>query len=208
VSASAKRRLGRPPASSSADTRDRLLDVARRCFAELGYESTTNKYLSGRAGITTGAIYHYFESKLDIYAAVHDDVQDRVYRRFEEAVDGVDTFVGQFEAVLETAHQLNTEDPTLAQFLGAARTDKRRHPEIAEALGSFDGRRDRFYRRMVDRGVPTGEITKGDEKMVLALVTTVLIGLTDAVSHDARQHRLAVDALTSMFEGRLVRSPV
>lgn len=204
MNSSGSRRLGRPPASSSADTRDRILDVARRCFAELGYESTTNKYLSGRAGITTGAIYHYFESKLDIYAAVHDDVQDRVYRRFEEAVDGVDSFRGQLDAVFETAHDLNTEDPSLAMFLGAARTDKSRHPEIAEALDSFDDRRDGFYRRIVERGVANGEIAQGNEALVLAVISTVLIGLNDAVSHDVAQHRRAVDGVRALFAGTLV----
>lgn len=205
MSAPAKRRLGRPPAASSAETRERILDVARRCFAELGYESTTNKYLSGRAGITTGAIYHYFESKLDVYAAVHDDVQNLVYERFEAAIVDVDTFVGQFNAVLETAHDLNIEDPSLAMFLGAARVDKRRHPEVADAIGGFDLRRDDFYGGMVDLGVKTGEIPDGSEELVRAIVTTVLIGLTDAMSDDVEAHRRAVDAVALMFAGELVR---
>jgi len=206
VTAPAKRRLGRPPASSSADTRERILDVGRRCFGELGYESTTNKYLSGRAGITTGAIYHYFGSKLEIYVAVHDDVQDRVYRRFEEAVGDTDGFGAKLDALLDTAHQLNTEDPSLARFLGAARVDKRRHPEIAAALGDFDERRDGFYRRMVDHGVTTGEVATGRETQVLAVVTTVLTGLNDAVSDDVVAHRAAVDSLKALFAGELINT--
>ena len=207
MSASGKRRLGRPPASSSADTRERILDVARQCFAELGYESTTNKYVSSRANITTGAIYHYFDSKLEIYAAVHDDLQERVYRRFEDAVESEDTFVGKLHAVLDTSHQLNLEDPSVAQFLGAARTDARRHPEVAEAIGTFGPIRDGFYRRMIDRGVETGEIAAGDEDGMLALLATVLIGLTDALSHDADRQRIAIDALKELFDGELVSPP-
>ena len=43
---------------------------------------------------TTGAIYHYFDSKLDIYKAVLAEVQDRVYQRFGAAEREADTFVG------------------------------------------------------------------------------------------------------------------
>ena len=81
-------RLGRPPASSSAETRGRIIDVARRCFAELGYEATTNQAVASEVGITTGAIYHYFDSKLEIYKAVLDEVQERVYQRFAAAARG------------------------------------------------------------------------------------------------------------------------
>ncbi len=115
-------RLGRPPASSSAETRTRILQVARQSFAELGYGVTTNKYLATKVGITTGALYHYFDSKIDIYAAVYSEVTERVFDRFEAAIVGIDTFIGRFEAILEEAHRLNDEDHSLARFLGAARS--------------------------------------------------------------------------------------
>ena len=111
------RRLGRPPASSSTDTRNRILDSARRCFAEFGYEASTNKVLAREAGLTTGAIYHYFGSKRDLYAAVYETVQTVVYQRFDDAAAPERTFTGKLLAVLDTALELNREDPTLAGFL-------------------------------------------------------------------------------------------
>ena len=47
------RRLGRPPASDSADTKQRILAVARSSFGELGWEKTTNKDIAAKAGITS-----------------------------------------------------------------------------------------------------------------------------------------------------------
>jgi AcrR family transcriptional regulator len=61
------RRRGRPPATDSADTKRAILDAARRLFAERGYGAVTNKDVATAAGITTGALYHYVESKLDLY---------------------------------------------------------------------------------------------------------------------------------------------
>ena len=152
------RRRGRPPATDSADTRRAILDNARRLFAERGYGAITNKDVAEAAGITTGALYHYVDSKLDLYVAVHRDVQRRVYGRFIEAVETPATFLGQLDAVLEAAHELNLEDPTLALFVGTVRTDMRRFPEVADRLERSVVARDEFFMRMVGAGVASGEI--------------------------------------------------
>src|SRR3954462_3645008 len=117
----APRRLGRPPASNSVATRQRILTVARETFAQLGWDQTTNKDVAEKSGVTSGALYHYFDSKLDIYLATYDDVQEAIELRLREAMATADTFVGQFRAVLEAAHAMNAEDPSLARFLGSCR---------------------------------------------------------------------------------------
>lgn len=196
-------RLGRPPAGDSAVTRARIADAARAAFADLGYAATTNKVVAAGAGVTTGALYHYFGSKLELYVAVHDDVHETVLARFEAAVAPVDSFVGRLDALFEAAHQLNRDDPTLARFLGSVRVDARRHPELAGALR----RRTRFYDDLVDTGVRTGEIRPGDRDAVRALVRTVLVGLTDAVSERPAEHRAAIDALKGLLAGTLLLHP-
>ena len=128
---SGTKRLGRPPATDSAETRERIIDTARAAFASGGYDASTNRDLAAGVGITAGALYHYFGSKLDLYLAVHDDVQERVYGQFNQAAAAADGFLERFDAVLDTAHELNEQDPTLAAFLGVVRSDMRRHPEIA-----------------------------------------------------------------------------
>jgi AcrR family transcriptional regulator len=194
-------RLGRPPASSSAETRGRIIDGARRCFADHGYEATTNKMIADAAGITTGAIYHYFDSKLHIYQAVLDEVQERVYYLFETAERTCDSFVDKLGAVYEAAHELNRADTSLAQFLGASRIDRRRNPELAEVLGSRDQRGERFFDAIVQRGIETGEIDAADQSRVLNLIRAFNIGLTDGLSGDHDQHRQAVDGLMLALHG-------
>jgi AcrR family transcriptional regulator len=199
----AKRR-GRPPATDSTQTWCTILDSARRLFAERGYSAVTNKDLAAAAGITTGALYHYVESKLDLYVAVHNEMEVRVYQRFNVAVDGADTFVGKFEAVLEAAHELNEEDYTLALFVGTVRVDMRRFPEIAERLAGDAALRDRFFVGLVDVGIATGEIAPRDRGLVIEFIRIVLIGLTDGGSSDSALHRRAIDGIEALLRGRLI----
>lgn len=200
------KRLGRPPASNSADTRRRILDIARASFAAGGYDASTNRDLAAEVGLTAGALYHYFGSKLDLYVAVHDDLQQRVYGQFNEATDHASGFLGKFEAVLDTAQLLNKQDPTMAAFLGVVRTDMRRHPEIREKLGEHSDRRDEFFVRLVDAGVASGEIAPKNRAFMNEFVAMILIGLTDGVSDDSNRHERAITSIKMALRGELIRT--
>jgi AcrR family transcriptional regulator len=208
MAAKRARKLGRPPASSSVETRERILDVARVSFAEQGYGVTTNKYVATKAGITTGALYHYFDSKLDIYLAVNEHVQRHVYQRFRSAIDANDTFLGQFEAILQAAYELNLEDPSLARFIGAARIDIARHDELRERMAVLPGEGTLVLDRLLANGVATGEIRPEDRRRVAAFIRTVFIGLVDAVSDDTEEHAAAIEAIRSLLHGRLLEAPM
>ena len=201
------RRLGRPPDTDSAETRQRILEIARAAFAFGGYDGSTNRELAAKAGITSGALYHYFGSKLDLYLAVHEDVQERVYGRFTEAADGADGFLAKFDAILDVAHDLNAADPTFAAFLGVVRTDMRRHPEIADALATHAARRQDFFVRLVDAGIASGEIAPANRGVMNEFVAIILIGLTDGVSDDTKRHQRAITSIKMALRGELVVRP-
>jgi len=202
--AHASRRLGRPREADSAATKRRILDVARAAFASGGYDSSTNRDLAAQVGITAGALYYYYPSKLDLYLAVHEDVQQRVYGRFNEAADGAEGFVGMFDAVLDVAHELNESDPTVAAFIGATRADMRRHPEIAASLAAHTERRNAFFERLIDAGVVSGEIDPKNRQFMVEFVSIILIGLTDGVSDDSERHQRAVTSIKMALRGDLL----
>ena len=204
----AEKRLGRPPATDSGDTKRRILDIAREMFSVHGYEVATNRDIASAAGITSGALYHYFGSKLDLYLAVHEDVQAGVYESFSNATMNLETFTEMFLAVLEVAHDMNENDPSVARFVGAVRVDAQRHPEMAAAISPRSTQREVFFTRLIDVGVKTGEIDEQQRSFALAFLLTVLVGLTDAVSGDNAQHKQAIEAIKMVMTGDLLRSPL
>lgn len=178
-----------------ADTRERIIEIARGHFAELGYEATSNRIIARDAGITTGAIYYYFESKLDMYRDVFAAVQKVVYDAFTEAEAASDALEGKLRAVLETAHELNRCDPSIAKFLATSRIEGRRLPDLAAGVGAGDPRRERFFERMIDDAVARGELRPDYRASVTQLVRAFIIGLVDGMSDDLDQHRTAIEGL-------------
>lgn len=63
----------------------RLLEQAILSFGEAGYEAVNVVDLARAAGVTTGAIYHHFGSKLELYRIVREEIERRVVDRMEGA---------------------------------------------------------------------------------------------------------------------------
>jgi len=52
------------------DRRDQIIEAAMNVFARKGFTRATNKDIAQEAGITTGLIYYYFESKEALLKAI------------------------------------------------------------------------------------------------------------------------------------------
>ena len=52
-----------------AQTRERIVHVARRLFNRHGFEQVSIDRVMSEAGLTRGGFYHHFDSKDDLYAA-------------------------------------------------------------------------------------------------------------------------------------------
>lgn len=52
----------------SAETRRRILDASLELFLENGYEKTTTRQITQKAGILNGSLYNLFRSKDDIFS--------------------------------------------------------------------------------------------------------------------------------------------
>ncbi|WP_391485600.1 TetR/AcrR family transcriptional regulator [Acinetobacter pittii] len=61
-----------------AETRKKLIEVARRAFAEYGYADTSMDKLTAEAGLTRGALYHHFGDKRGLFATVVDQIDSQM----------------------------------------------------------------------------------------------------------------------------------
>jgi TetR/AcrR family acrAB operon transcriptional repressor len=69
------------------DMRDRLLDAAEDVFNEKGVSSTTLSDIAEAAGVTRGAIYWHFRTKVDLFHAMIDRVRTPIGEMIEEIAD-------------------------------------------------------------------------------------------------------------------------
>lgn len=195
--------MGRPPAASGEETRQRLIHAARQCFADFGYAGTSNRHIAEASGLTTGAIYHYFASKRDVYVAAHEGVQEQIYDRFEKAIKGETTLLGELFATLDVAAQLNREDPSLARFLVTRNIDVERYPELSGII-SEPSRRSAFFRRMFERAVERGELRPDAVEALSDVVRVINAGLVFAASNDVDLQARSIESVKRLMRGELL----
>lgn len=99
VGAAARPRRGRPP---NPNLRARILSAALELFAEQGYDATSVNQVVIRAGVTKGALYHYFAAK--------EDLLYEIYR-------------GLLDQQLADLHRITTEEPDPSRALRAVIND-------------------------------------------------------------------------------------
>ncbi|MEJ1959164.1 MAG: TetR/AcrR family transcriptional regulator [Nitrosomonadales bacterium] len=58
------------PKQSHKDTRERILDAAERLFMEQGYEATSTRGVTSKAGVNLAAVNYHFGSKEALMQAV------------------------------------------------------------------------------------------------------------------------------------------
>jgi AcrR family transcriptional regulator len=74
----------------SAARRQQIIDAAFRCFALKGFHGATMRDIYEEAGLSPGAVYHYFESKDEIIRASFDFDYQRSLDVFTAARDSDD----------------------------------------------------------------------------------------------------------------------
>jgi AcrR family transcriptional regulator len=70
------------------NTREKVLAAAEELFAEQGYDATSVQQVVARAGVTKGALYHYFSAKEDLLFEIYNTL-------FTEQIAGLDRIVAQ-----------------------------------------------------------------------------------------------------------------
>jgi AcrR family transcriptional regulator len=176
-------------------------------FARDGFRATTNRLIADDVGITSGAIYHYVESKAELYAAVYCDTIDQVYTEFEIAAASERHLLDQFSAVLRRACELQVADPSITGFIVAVAQETQRHPDLMALLSPQRGRHSRFFTRLVEDAAARDELPADVDRRALAdLLGSVLAGLArmSAAAGDPQRYTAAVEVLERFFDGTLV----
>jgi AcrR family transcriptional regulator len=86
--------------SPTSATRDKILAVALRLFADRGYAGTSVQDIVSGAKVTKPALYYYFPSKADLYQALLDRAHDERFRLMQAASARGKNLPGKLEEIL------------------------------------------------------------------------------------------------------------
>jgi AcrR family transcriptional regulator len=155
--------IGRRP--GNPDTRQVVLDTARRMFANAGYDKTSVRDIAAGAGVDPALIRHYFGSKVELFRAT----MGWPFAPAQVAAQIAAGDRGEMGARLarvffDVWEQPDTRAPLLAILRGAAT-----HEESATLVRQFI--QGQVYRQMAD------ELAGPDAELRIDLAMSQLLGI-------------------------------
>jgi len=176
--------------------RDEIVEAAEAVFSELGFDRTTLNDVAERAGVTKGAVYHYFDSKDELFIAL---LRERLMPHIEAGEELLANTTASREQILRellTQSWTHYQQPGQIELAILAMNELPKIPEVGRIL--FDEvvqRGRRMMKEALARGVELGEIPSCDIDAAAAVVPYMIMGV-------ALGHRLfrGVDPLTLSAE--------
>lgn len=181
-------------------TRDALTRAGRHLFGARGFDAVSSEEIVAAAGVTRGALYHHFDGKAGLFAAVLEQAEAEIVSGFELADLASDDPLGVMVAAAEQFLDLSL-DPSLQQITlidGPAVVGWERWHEIEERYGlgliiaGLTAARDAGQ----IREVPVPEVSL----MLLGAFMEAALQLARAPDQAAARDR-AVAGMTALIEG-------
>lgn len=187
------------------ERRRHIIAAAQICFARKGVHKTTMRDIYAEAGLSSGAIYHYFRSKEEIIRAIYMPDYRRNTALIDKLKDRSDTLRALEETLDFFYHILDGLDPGGALKINIQTWGEAQHS--AEVMGflrlSFGDYLVSFV-KFIHRAQQRGEVNPElDSKSVALLLLAPYLGLELLKSVDPNVDVWKyVTVLKAMFAGR------
>lgn len=151
---------------NKAEKRRRIVEAAEALFREKGFDNTTTAEISAAAGVGTGTLYLYVDSKEDLLVAVFRVEVGRAWEAAFARVDPDAPLVDQLLTLFGHMADYHLEDQVLAKAY--FREMMFAKGEVARSIGSFV--RVVMYRleELVDTAQVRGELVADVDPVVVA----------------------------------------
>jgi AcrR family transcriptional regulator len=191
-------------AVAAGDARQRILQATVQCFRAYGYEKSSMKLISAKAGVSQALLHYHFESKERLFQAAVDDMAETLFATVSalrshgvSVRDGLDeaagllyaVFIDNLDAVtfmVEFAAAANHNEFLRTAYVDYRDTQRRQFAEVLRAIAGENA-----PKGLIDESVRLGEI--------------VLLGMSmqRPFVSDAAGFRADFDAIVHMLISRL-----
>ncbi len=126
------------------EKQDRMINAALKVFSQYGYRHASTDEIIRGAEISKGLLFHYFESKIGLYAFLYDYATKFVTLELTTHVEpSEDGFFELYKQILSSKTDSMYRYPYIFMFL-----DKADEETDEEALREIEERRDKYHRLM------------------------------------------------------------
>lgn len=102
---------------TKTDSKIFIAECALRLFVQKGYHSTSVPDIVAECGLSTGAVYHHFDSKESLARFIHEQASCEFIRRFDSLVILHKSFRDKLYAFVRMMFSWDDENPDMVKYL-------------------------------------------------------------------------------------------
>ena len=99
------------------ERREQLLAVAKKIFAERGFQSTTMDDIAKEAGFTKPILYQFFQSKTELYKEIVEDIATSMIHSLSKAVSSAEAPRAKIEVAFRVYFDMVVSDTDAFRIL-------------------------------------------------------------------------------------------
>lgn len=171
-------------------TQERILEAAKAEFLEKGFRTASLRTIVKAAGVTTGALYGYYDSKEALFDALVEECYEHFLSTYRNALDDFGNLpIEQQPERMSTVSQTCLEKLLLYMFehreafhLLLLCSEGTRYSSMRDALVQLEiNATHRYYRVLEKLGTPAPQI---DPRLEHILVTGLMNAYFEMIIHD------------------------
>lgn len=171
--------VARPaPAGRGTATRARLLDAAMELTAEGGYSSASVAAIAERAGVSAGALYRHFPSKVDLFSELFRAMAERELTAMHAAAAEAGSHLERLDAVLTTYATRALSHPRLSWALVYEPVDPRLDAHRLESRTVYREQMSALIAAAIDAGELPGQDPGTSAAAVVGAMAEALLSPT------------------------------
>ncbi len=167
------------------DRREQIMEAALKVFAKKGFSAASNKDIAREARITSGLIYHYFDSKEALLKAI---VEERSPQRIIHSIPPgtLELLPEKFLGFMVKQLLSGVEDERFMALLRVYLPEAIYHPESVSIVNNIIAEASAFIGGYLRSRMQSGELRAADPDLITNVVmgSVMDIALRRQVFHD------------------------
>jgi AcrR family transcriptional regulator len=163
------------PQQRSEETRGRIMEAAIKKFAEAGYNAASVDDICEAAGLSKGAFYHHFPTKLSVFLALMNDWLGMIDQQMEavKAPTIPETLARMTDLLPAVFESAADRLPMFLEFWLQASRDR----EVWNAIIEPYHRYQEHFAALVEAGVKEGSFKPVDPQLAAQAIVSMAVGL-------------------------------
>jgi AcrR family transcriptional regulator len=194
--------------ATNSETRLTIIDGAKQCFADRGYNGTTTKMIAAAAGVAPGLIYYYFDSKEQLFIAVFEHMYQSRDTRLVDHRFNEHTLQENLATMLQDSMNLAHEDPSFVEVFTLSGREVNHNPGLERAWKEHWNNIVHVWFRIVEAAAERGEVEPEHKQGLVDMLVAWFGGFLTWAAHepDPERAQKAADEFLRMADAYVTQN--